>query len=916
MNDPWDVKSVRQSGQYISCMKLNGVPLLPPVLSKECRKEMQYYKLLAKEVEKRIDLLKPYVTDSDSGSTEDKTDVPDLPPDYDHLYQCNKQDVQDVYDVDIPISNDKLCRPEPYHTVASNLSKNLDGSPDLCHPQNFVIDLSVNIKDCGNGLLEKVRNPQLSDLPERDYNNTPKKKNLCKTKKELLTDIENSFHHKKSKEITEDLLSFKFDIDNVVLNQSDPLPDMSMEDGPASISAKSFTGSLNNIHRESQKETCPLLRQSSYTVLNPSPQLIAHLKVQSLSTGVDVTSISMSESLSNISGNKKRRSWDLESAKVKWSSMALELKQKKVAGIKINGNKNNSNKTPPARKPRNVSPIRARSVAPDKNRRGSLPSKTQPKSEPIQRVNRSPVQNIPSNRTIVKEPINKPNQKTQSQKQSPKQSPNQSPNQSPTKQSPTQSPTTQSPTKQYAPINKSPNLPPNIQPVNKQQLNQIISNSEDPAERVRELYEKIQNQQLQQMNNLIEKQRREQMLLQQVFEEQNSILYKQLKTICPKSPIEAKEAWVDKLQHTPDRGPVSLSQLINHKPETRAESPISSTLTDTHNNLNKCDTVLRRSRELTASMKRQPRRSPPAKPRNDKSPTDGSRTRTHSPNFRQSSASRRLNYETSASPVSDFGATSVSREFEPILTDRTNDTMAGLNVSFPTDSDDCPATYNSGYSQCGGKEITMIHCPQPSGVAPRSSTDSAIRVMEQTIHDSMNTMPYRVQNQSALYNCPTPQQVSAASRIVAHAKGYLVRRLMRTERVQATVQTIKDALLCALQLHQDRAGIRGADVDLHRRLIQQITAACYTLHDTFITSSPAERCAQIAADRERRRQKPVVRHYRHKSDLMSQSHSGVFPPRAHRASSSLMTQSNYETFSGDKVPARRYMPSPRRRPWR
>lgn len=33
MNDPWDVKSVRQSGQYVSCMKINGVPLLPPVVS-------------------------------------------------------------------------------------------------------------------------------------------------------------------------------------------------------------------------------------------------------------------------------------------------------------------------------------------------------------------------------------------------------------------------------------------------------------------------------------------------------------------------------------------------------------------------------------------------------------------------------------------------------------------------------------------------------------------------------------------------------------------------------------------------------------------------------------------------------------------------------------------------------------------
>lgn len=58
---------------------------------------------------------------------------------------------------------------------------------------------------------------------------------------------------------------------------------------------------------------------------------------------------------------------------------------------------------------------------------------------------------------------------------------------------------------------------------------------------------------------------------------------------------------------------------------------------------------------------------------------------------------------------------------------------------------------------------------------------------------------------------------------MAHAKGYLVRRLLATERIQETVQTIRDALLCALTLHQDRGGIRGPDVELHRRLIQQVT---------------------------------------------------------------------------------------------
>lgn len=79
-----------------------------------------------------------------------------------------------------------------------------------------------------------------------------------------------------------------------------------------------------------------------------------------------------------------------------------------------------------------------------------------------------------------------------------------------------------------------------------------------------------------------------------------------------------------------------------------------------------------------------------------------------------------------------------------------------------------------------------------------------------------------------------PNQRAAATKIVALAKGYLVRRLMRTERVQATVQTIKDALLCALQLHQDREGIRGADVDLHRRLIQQVRFVRETVQGALV----------------------------------------------------------------------------------
>lgn len=63
----------------------------------------------------------------------------------------------------------------------------------------------------------------------------------------------------------------------------------------------------------------------------------------------------------------------------------------------------------------------------------------------------------------------------------------------------------------------------------------------------------------------------------------------------------------------------------------------------------------------------------------------------------------------------------------------------------------------------------------------------------------------------------------AASVIGAHVKGYLVRRIMATDKVRSLIQTIKDALICAMDLHSESTeNIRASDVELHRRLIQQV----------------------------------------------------------------------------------------------
>lgn len=66
-------------------------------------------------------------------------------------------------------------------------------------------------------------------------------------------------------------------------------------------------------------------------------------------------------------------------------------------------------------------------------------------------------------------------------------------------------------------------------------------------------------------------------------------------------------------------------------------------------------------------------------------------------------------------------------------------------------------------------------------------------------------------------------QIRAVNIINAYTRGYLVRRLMRTERVITLKKVYKEALQCMLKLHVD-APLNLAEVDfLHRLQLQVIT---------------------------------------------------------------------------------------------
>ncbi|XP_031625394.1 uncharacterized protein LOC116342050 [Contarinia nasturtii] len=111
----------------------------------------------------------------------------------------------------------------------------------------------------------------------------------------------------------------------------------------------------------------------------------------------------------------------------------------------------------------------------------------------------------------------------------------------------------------------------------------------------------------------------------------------------------------------------------------------------------------------------------------------------------------------------------------------------------------------------------------------------------------------------------TAREIAAATTIAAYTRGHQTRRLMKTKKVQTIVNTRRDSLLIALDMHyesKERAkngtqteSETEADIELKSQLIQQLASASQNLHDIFVEISMAERMDIIAKDREWQRNK-------------------------------------------------------------
>ncbi|XP_078451185.1 centriolar coiled-coil protein of 110 kDa-like [Lampetra planeri] len=91
-----------------------------------------------------------------------------------------------------------------------------------------------------------------------------------------------------------------------------------------------------------------------------------------------------------------------------------------------------------------------------------------------------------------------------------------------------------------------------------------------------------------------------------------------------------------------------------------------------------------------------------------------------------------------------------------------------------------------------------------------------------------------------------------SNRVSAVVKGFLTRRLLRTEKVQRLVRVIKDTRQLALSIQGDSSTkcLGPSDSAFRTRLLKQIQGALDEIHNIFFVLSPGQRMVILKTDKE------------------------------------------------------------------
>ncbi|NXD83172.1 CP110 protein, partial [Halcyon senegalensis] len=105
----------------------------------------------------------------------------------------------------------------------------------------------------------------------------------------------------------------------------------------------------------------------------------------------------------------------------------------------------------------------------------------------------------------------------------------------------------------------------------------------------------------------------------------------------------------------------------------------------------------------------------------------------------------------------------------------------------------------------------------------------------------------------------SPEIQMKFDKITAVAKGFLTRRLLQTEKLKHLKQTVKDTMEFIKNFQSEaplkRGNVSAQDASLHERVMAQLRAALYDIHDIFFTMGASERMNILRHDREVRKEK-------------------------------------------------------------
>ncbi|XP_020016024.2 centriolar coiled-coil protein of 110 kDa isoform X2 [Castor canadensis] len=105
----------------------------------------------------------------------------------------------------------------------------------------------------------------------------------------------------------------------------------------------------------------------------------------------------------------------------------------------------------------------------------------------------------------------------------------------------------------------------------------------------------------------------------------------------------------------------------------------------------------------------------------------------------------------------------------------------------------------------------------------------------------------------------SPELQAKFNRITAVAKGFLTRRLMQTDKLKQLRQTVKDTMEFIRSFQSEaplkRGVVSAQDASLQERVLAQLRAALYGIHDIFFGMNAAERMSILRHDREARKEK-------------------------------------------------------------